>query len=67
MAESKKQLRLSNEEDWLPAVQVIRGGVFFEFNEDLIRQWREREDVRVRIKHLNTSYQRSFMGAEDNR
>ena len=62
LSESKRQLRLSDDEDWLPAVQVFGEGLFFEFNEDLISQWCERADVKERIGRLNASYQKSFMG-----
>lgn len=33
IAESKKELRLGNEE-WLPAIEVYGEGIFFEFNEE---------------------------------
>ena len=62
LSESKRQLRLSDDEDWLPAVQVFGEGLFFEFNEDLVSQWCDRADVKERIGHLNASYQKSFMG-----
>lgn len=62
LSESKKQLRLTDNEDWLPAIRVFGEGIFFEFNESTVKEWVKRTDVVKRIGQLNASYQKSFMG-----
>ena len=58
----KSRLRLSDSEDWLPAIQVSGEGIFFEFNKDLIKIWKSNRAVIERIGILNKSYQKSYLG-----
>lgn len=58
--EKKKELRLGEEEDWLPAIEVRGEGIFFEFNEEEIEKWSKKTSVIDRIRPLNGSYQRSL-------
>jgi hypothetical protein len=43
-------------EPWLPAYVVYGEGLFFEFREDLVREWEDREPVRIRIASLDAQY-----------
>jgi hypothetical protein len=43
-------------EQWLPAYLVYGEGLFFEFREDLVREWEGREAVRTRIAGLDVQY-----------
>jgi len=61
ISEKKKGLRLGNEE-WLPAIEVFGEGIFFEFNEQTIKQWARREEVISRINILNMAYHESNFG-----
>ena len=63
IAEQKKELRLGNAEDWLPAIEVYGEGIFFQFNTNRLKSWAERNDVQTRIARLNKSYHLSKMGA----
>lgn len=53
---TKKNLRLSDKEDWLPAIQVSGEGIFFEFNKDLIDLWKMNPAMMERFGKLNKSY-----------
>ncbi|MDP9372734.1 MAG: DUF1998 domain-containing protein [Chloroflexota bacterium] len=37
---------------WLPAYIVFGEGIYLEFNEDLLREWERREDVKQRVTRL---------------
>ena len=43
-------------EPWLPAYLVYGEGLFFEFREDLVREWEGREAVGARIAGLGAQY-----------
>lgn len=64
LKERKKELRLGNEEDWLPAIEVYGEGIFFEFNENVISTWAQKDNVRKRISSLNSSYHKSVFGKD---
>lgn len=64
IAESKKELRLGNEE-WLPAIEVYGEGIFFEFNEEKLTEWANKPNVRERIDILNRSYHNAKFGVDD--
>ncbi len=59
---TKKDLRLSDKEDWLPAIQVSGEGIFFEFNKELIDLWKMNPAMMERFDKLNKSYQKAYMG-----
>lgn len=61
ISEKKKDLRLGNEE-WLPAIEVFGEGIFFEFNDQTIKQWARSEEVISRINNLNIAYHESNFG-----
>lgn len=61
ISEKKKELRLGNE-DWLPAIEVFGEGIFFEFNNETLTQWSQREDVIARINMLNNTFHKSNFG-----
>ncbi len=54
----KAMLRLNPlaREDWLPAYVVFGEGIFFEFDENLLRQWEANPHVIRRIEFLNNYY-----------
>jgi len=54
-SERKKMLRIGGE-NWLPAIEVYGEGVFFEFNEDALERWAQKENVATRIDKLNRAY-----------
>ncbi|WP_339323492.1 DUF1998 domain-containing protein [Paenibacillus sp. FSL W8-0194] len=43
-------------DDWLPAYVVFGEGIFFNFNEEIVREWEERVQVSERIKSLSLRY-----------
>ncbi|MBY0011633.1 DUF1998 domain-containing protein [Paenibacillus typhae] len=51
----RKQPEDSNE-DWLPAYVVFGEGIFFNFNEEIVREWEERIQVSERSKPLSLRY-----------
>jgi len=61
ISEKIKELRLGNEE-WLPAIEVFGEGIFFEFNEQALKQWAQSKQVMSRIDKLNTAYHESNFG-----
>lgn len=64
IAESKKELRLGNEE-WLPAIEVYGEGIFFEFDEEKLTEWANKSNVKERINILNHSYHTAKFGIDD--
>ena len=64
VSESKKELRLGNEE-WLPAIEVYGEGIFFEFNEEKLTEWANKPNVKERIDILNRSYHNAKFGIND--
>lgn len=48
---------LNPKDSWLPAYKVFGEGLFFEFNEEKMRNWELREDVRMRVNPLLDRYQ----------
>ena len=64
ISESKKELRLGNEE-WLPAIEVYGEGIFFEFNEEKLTEWANKSNVKKRIDILNRSYHAAKFGTND--
>lgn len=48
---------LNPKDSWLPAYKVFGEGLFFEFNEEKMRNWELREDVRMRVTPLLDRYQ----------
>lgn len=61
LAAKRAELRLGNE-NWLPAIQVCGEGIFFEFNDELIKQWANKENVKKRIDILNSSFKKARFG-----
>ena len=60
LEERKRLLRLDpmhRRDDWLPAYVVFGEGVFIEFDEDRLRLWENRNDIKMRMKRLNDQYQ----------
>lgn len=56
LEEKKKMLRLSNNSStWLPAIQVHGEGIFFEFSKSKLDEWKNREEVKNRIKLFNNN------------
>ena len=62
IAERKKELRLGNKEDWLPAVEVFGEGIFFKFNSKKLEIWAKRADVQKRIDRLNHTFHKAKFG-----
>jgi hypothetical protein len=44
--------------DWLPAIEVRGEGIYFELDEDLIRDWESRQDVQTRYGLLQKNFAR---------
>ncbi len=65
LSERKKDLRLGNSEDWLPAIEVFGEGIFFRFNSATLKQWSQRSDIQDRIGLLNQSLHRSKLGINE--
>jgi len=61
ISERKKMLRTGNE-NWLPAIEVYGEGVFFEFNQEELEKWANKQNVKERIDILNASYKSSKFG-----
>lgn len=53
--ELKKELHLSPNIDWLPAIVVRGEGIFFEFNGERLNKWAELSKVRQRAELLNAN------------
>lgn len=64
ISETKKELRLGDE-NWLPAIEVYGEGIFFEFNEAILKEWAEKREVRERISRLNKSYHNSVFSRHE--
>ena len=62
ISECKKDLRLSDEEDWLPAIEVYGEGIFFEFNEEVLKDWAQKINVKERISSLNAAFHNAKFG-----
>ena len=62
--EKKKMLRLGSG-NWLPAIEVFGEGIFFEFNEDCMKDWASKPGVLQRIGILNTAYKNSNFGKKE--
>lgn len=63
ISEKKRDLRLGNE-NWLPAIEVFGEGIFFEFDKQILEQWRQNKAVKSRIEMLNNSYHKSNFGKQ---
>jgi len=63
----KSQLIKNGHTNWLPAIITKGEGIFFEFNEELIRKWSINNTVSNRTSDINENYNRmrSEMGMED--
>ena len=59
IAERRRELRLSDDEDWLPAIEVYGEGIFFEFNPDELLCWAIKADVDERMENLRKAYEKS--------
>ena len=59
VSDRKKELRLGEKEDWLPAIEVYGEGIFLKFNGAALEDWAKRSDVCERVGILNRSYQNS--------
>jgi hypothetical protein len=46
----------ADEKYWLPAIDVIGEGVFFELSKSRLERWEQRDDVRARAEKVNRSY-----------
>ncbi len=57
--ESKKTLQLGNL-NWLPAIEVYGEGIFFEFDEERLKQWAELPEVQRRAISMGEAYKKSF-------
>ena len=57
-----RMVPLVNEEQkfWLPAIDVIGEGVFFELRKDRLNQWERRSDVQKRVTKINRNYADRF-------
>ena len=62
ISERKKDLRIGNKEDWLPAIEVYGEGIFFEFNDDELQEWAKMPAVQERISTLNAAYHNAKFG-----
>lgn len=56
ITERKKELRLGDKEDWLPAIEVFGEGIFFKFNSDNLKEWAKNSNVQNRIALLNHAF-----------
>lgn len=64
IAERKKELRLGEKEDWLPAVEVFGEGIFFKFDSKKLETWAKRSDVQRRIDGLDHAFHKAKFGAD---
>lgn len=53
-----QSLRAGYHQDWLPAMIVRGEGVFFEFDQDRLDQWAQREGVRDRAARISAAFNR---------
>jgi hypothetical protein len=51
--------------NWLPASEVLGEGVFIELDEDAVREWESREEVRARGRALLAGYEAWQKGAPE--
>ena len=65
ISERKKELRIGNSEDWLPAIEVFGEGIFFRFNSETLKEWSQRLEVQNRITLLNRSLHKSKFGINE--
>ena len=58
MASSKVAAKksLSKNQTWLPAIKVFGEGIFFQFNEDLLEEWAQKEFITDRTNKLEKNY-----------
>ena len=59
LEDRKRLLRLNTmhrSDDWLPAYVVFGEGVFIEFNEEQLKRWENRLDVKKRVMRLDDQY-----------
>jgi hypothetical protein len=64
IAERRKELRLGDKEDWLPAIEVFGEGIFFVFNSNKLELWAKRPEVQKRIDGLNYAFHKAKFGAD---
>ena len=54
--------------DWYPAYEVRGEGIFIEFDENAIDNWRnENNQLQLRIDRINDNYKKSFVGSNNPR
>lgn len=63
ISERKKELRLGDKEDWLPAVEVFGEGIFFKFDSQKLESWAQLPGVQKRIESLNRAFNKAKFGA----
>jgi len=59
LAEMKKMLRIGDE-NWLPSIEVTGEGIFFEFNQDVIKRWAAQPEIIDRVDMLNKARKQSL-------
>lgn len=64
ISERKKELRLGEKEDWLPAVEVFGEGLFFKFDAENLEKWAKQSDVQKRIDVLNNAFHKAKIGVD---
>jgi hypothetical protein len=47
--------------DWLPAAEILGEGFFLQLDEDAVREWEDRPEVRSRAEELEAGYERSVL------
>lgn len=56
MEDRKNFIKLGSSINWLPAIVVRGEGVFFEFNDKLLKEWASKKEVVDRINLLSSNY-----------
>jgi hypothetical protein len=59
LEEKKAFIKLGDSINWLPAIVVRGEGVFFKFNQLMIKEWALKENVIERVKLLSDNYNKS--------
>ncbi len=62
ISERKKELRLGEKEDWLPAVEVFGEGIFFKFDSQKLETWANLPSVQKRIDIFNNAFHSAKFG-----
>ena len=61
--EFKEQISLSEEVDWLPAIQNVGEGILIEFNQEAIGEWKKSPNIIERCRLITDNFNKSIFAS----